>query len=87
MLLTVTLLQTHSFANMKKMIWSRLKNMKCPNCNGAMAENTITHGIECKKCSMFIRKDKFEQIINSLYTGKPLPESNIMKNLSELNNL
>lgn len=69
------------------MMWSRLKNMRCPNCNGYIAENNITIGFECGKCSMFISKEKFNNLLDSLYKGKVVDDYKPDSNMEALNNL
>ncbi|HCC05013.1 TPA: hypothetical protein DEP58_01745 [Patescibacteria group bacterium] len=46
------------------MIWSRLKNYKCPKCNALLQDSGQLH--TCTKCTFSINKQKFEEII----TGK-----------------
>ena len=55
---------------MKKPIWNKLKDFKCPKCGEYLNERTETLLYECKKCDFVIGKGKFEDIINN--KRKPL---------------
>lgn len=66
------------------MIWERLKNMKCPVCNGFLKEKT--KGYVCN-CGFFCSKGKFDAIVNKMYHKNKRLVEDSDKNLSELNNL
>lgn len=73
------------------MIWSRLKRMKCPKCDNPLIEtcNGKQFGFGCStKCTFFIGKEKFDEIIiNSYGLKKRTIYNDVDTNLSELNNL
>lgn len=46
-------------------IWERLKDYKCPFCNGDMRETQFKDH-ECTECSFFIRQDRLTSLINKL---------------------
>ena len=66
------------------MIWSRLKNLKCPECNAPLLQTAI--GFNCCACSFKIRTQKFNEIVSDLYKPKNMREDP-ERNLAELNNL
>lgn len=68
------------------MIWSRLKNNKCPQCNSILDSSIDSFDIWCssQSCSFSIRKAKFELIVGDLY--KKRPYVNDHDNTSDLNN-
>ena len=68
------------------MIWQRLKNMKCPTCNGFLKENSKMSGYKCN-CGFFVTKEKFEAIVDKLYKKGDRSLDEYDKNLGELNNL
>lgn len=75
---------------MNKLIWSRLKSMKCPECNRPIGRNLMEATYCCSndKCSFKKITDKrFNEIINSLYQKKPILEDEVERNQRELNNL
>lgn len=52
------------------MIWSRLKNIKCPKCNGDLTDHG--HYYKCKKktCDFHISTEKFNGVVKKLYLQK-----------------
>ena len=77
----------------KKIIWSRLKNFKCPKCNSDLeASNTGQRLVGCEdeeNCGFYVRKERFEKIVENLYqTGKNYKPKfgNDIENLEFLNN-
>jgi len=69
---------------MNKLIWSRLKSMKCPRCNNLVKEALPGYG--CTKCDFVIGMKKFNEIITTMYLPRTRPEEPDDR-LSELNNL
>lgn len=71
----------------KKLIWSRLKDMKCPNCGNYI--NPTETGYECGTdgavghCDFKIGKERFDEVVTNLYK----PRAKRIDNLSALNNL
>ena len=55
-----------------KLVWSRLKSMKCPKCGSFIEEHFDREGYECVKCNMFISKERFNSLVNSLYSKPTL---------------
>lgn len=71
------------------MIWSRLKNMKCPKCNTDM-QKLPSPMYQCKnqKCGMTIGEEKFNKIVTDLYQGRKVFEADeVTKHLSGINNM
>ena len=68
-----------------KMLWSRLKSMRCPKCNAHLLnmDNKIIHEA-LPLCDFRISKEKFDEIIGKLYSSK---KHDYRDNLSDLNNL
>ena len=74
------------------MIWSRLKNMKCPECNNPLEKNTkgkvlISMDYRCVKCPFYISSERFDEMIESLYRPSRNRVPGTEENLSALNNL
>lgn len=77
------------------MLWPNLKNMKCPKCGNKIQVLQIqasTPAVEdfykCDSCPFTISFTKFDEVVQSLYSGKRvgwMEESE--KNQSDLNNL
>jgi hypothetical protein len=68
---------------MKKLIWSRIKKMHCPKCNGILLAGPLVTG--CVNCEFSMSKNSFEKIVKSLYAGHKIePQED---NLTALNNL
>lgn len=65
------------------MIWSRLKNNKCPDCNEELTERD-RNVIKCSVCDFRIGMEKYEKLIADLYRKKIYT---VRDNLSDLNNL
>lgn len=73
------------------MDWSKLKNMCCPSCRCALTNTggMIDPMYECvsKICSFRIKGERFDEIVQDLYTPKRKPRiSEGETNLGELNN-
>lgn len=64
---------------MKKepMVWSRLKDFRCPkkNCRQFLGTaNTGTRAVGCEDeegCGFWMRQEIFDRVVNSLYMAKP----------------
>jgi hypothetical protein len=74
------------------MIWSRLKNLKCPNCNKSLEKiSGLLGGYSCssQKCSFTISDIRFDEVVNNLYKRPPtrvhIPTD--LENSEDLNNL
>lgn len=52
------------------MIWSRLKNIKCPKCNTELQTHHDYFSCLNQKCTFKIQKNRFNAIVESLYQGK-----------------
>jgi len=71
------------------MIWSRLKNLKCPECNSDLikSHNGVQEGYACSKgkyTHFFIGIEKFNRVVSDLYN----PKIEVVRdNQAELNNL
>ncbi len=57
---------------MNSMIWRRLKNNKCPICNGVLTEKKGKK-VFCSKKHFIIPYKEFEGVINHLYRKKGFP--------------
>ncbi len=70
------------------MIWSRLKSMKCPECNSKIQRNMMERNYYCIKnnCGFKIGHESFNEVVASLYRKKSDKEDSL-DNLSDLNNL
>ncbi len=56
---------------MNTMIWSRLKNYKCPTCNRILG---LDEGeISCPKKHFEVDLKKFEEMVNYLYRKRKAP--------------
>lgn len=69
------------------MIWSRLKENRCPKCRLPLILRAGIHACTGQKCDFAIREAKFDELIQSLYTKKPISYRSEEQNLSDLNNL
>lgn len=49
-----------------KPIWNRLKDMKCPRCANRIEPRGASY-VCTKDCGFVVRKDRFDEIIKSLY--------------------
>ncbi len=71
------------------MIWSRLKKMRCPQCDDDL-KNRDTFQYKCVGCGFTINKSKFDHIVDMMYKGtaKFRYDKNYQEdNQEELNNL
>lgn len=74
-----------------KLIWSRLKDMKCPRCSKNVELHAIGEfAIRCtnknkEKCDFKMRKDTFDRVINQIYSPKPVQKD--LDTIQLLNNL
>lgn len=50
------------------MQWSNLQTMKCPTCEGKLAD--VGMGYKCGKCSYFIGYESFQSLINKMMMPK-----------------
>jgi len=69
------------------MIWTRLKSMKCPDCNSQLKE-AVTVNFDryiCSKCGFMILKEGFNKLVEALYKKMPVRDFNDI--LGDLNNL
>lgn len=76
--------------NNSNLIWSHLKNNKCPKCNSLLKRNLLEETFSCinPRCTFRMSSDTFNSIVNDLY--KPKRKRKIIEydeNASELNNL
>jgi len=69
----------------EKMMWQRLKSMRCPKCNKQIVRDMLKDGYKCQKCDFFIGKEKFNQVVSGLYEPKNV--GNYQDNQEQLNNL
>lgn len=71
----------------EKLIWNRLKSMKCPKCNSAL-RSIPTDYIACsrKGCVFSMNTVKFNEVVKNLYS-KGMQVNENKDNLAELNNL
>jgi len=75
-----------------KLIWSRLKTMRCPKCNLNLCGSLLDPVYQCEgnadaSCDFSIGKEKFDKIVDDMY-GKPKKQFQSEDDrLSELNNL
>lgn len=81
---------TRTYRSMPVLIWSRLKDMKCPKCASALKKGMLDPDYVCEKatCDFSIGEAKFDQVVTSLYKSRRrierVPEE--LDNLSMLNN-
>lgn len=68
------------------MIWGRLKNFKCPECNRGLFHNALKKTYDCAIDGFSISYQKFDSLVGELYGKKALTEDENTR-LSELNNL
>lgn len=55
---------------MKKLIWSRLKNFKCPKCNqDLISAQSGERGVGCEyeECNFYISQPVFDRVVENLY--------------------
>jgi hypothetical protein len=68
------------------MIWNRLKNNCCANCNGNLALDGSMY--KCEDCEFMISVSKFESLVGKMYSPKaPKNDDEMEDNLSKLNNM
>ena len=67
------------------MNWNRLKDMRCPDCSAVLIANKADSFIRCSLCNFKVREERFNQIMNDMYT--PKVEEVERDNQAELNNL
>lgn len=67
------------------MIWSRLKSMKCPECNHVLQHNVMYKQYECTVCEFQISDIKFASLVSKLYNIKEVSVDS--DNFHDLNNL
>ncbi len=58
---------------MSTMIWSRLKNYKCPVCNGYLTSIDMKK-ILCLKGHFSAKYPKFEGMVEHLYRSRKVPD-------------
>lgn len=68
--------------------------MKCPNCNADLVARNLQslsgYGCSTKgyKCTFFIGKEKFDKLVQDLYTSKKIVvDDDMQENLSALSDL
>lgn len=73
----------------QKLLWSRLKNMRCPKCNGGLMQDRDTGMFNClqAKCDFKMSPAKFNEVVKSLYSKGMQVDANREDNLTALNNL
>lgn len=69
---------------MKKMIWSRLKNNKCPACNSFLKDIGEYYACSKRGCVFSVSKRRFDAMINEMYA--PRPARAPLDNIETLNN-
>lgn len=55
------------------MIWSRLKNFKCPKCNKDLKERLGGRAVSCSnypECDLMIGKERFDELVLEQYKSK-----------------
>jgi len=56
---------------MENLIWSRLKNLKCPKCNtDILREDDGSFVCTKKRCSFKIELHTFDKVVSSTYKSK-----------------
>lgn len=66
--------------------WKKLQDVECPECGCPLIENE--KGYNCCSCDFKIGKARFEEIVNDMYTARPIGmRDEVEDNLSDLNNL
>lgn len=76
----------------EKLIWSRLKSMRCPECNRNLCGSLLDETYQCEAnatgaCTFSIGKEKFDKYVDDMY-GKPKQQFQSEDDrLAELNNL
>ena len=68
-----------------KPIWNRLKNMRCPKCNGVVKNGILSDEVQCSECDFRISAEKFNKIVGDLYRPKAQRDE-VEDNLAEWNN-
>lgn len=74
---------------MRKAIWNRLKNYRCPKCNNDLAENHSMDTYKCAKCSFTIERHRFKELVDEMTDPEPRNRSHIQQeqdNQQGLNN-
>ena|ERR1035437_1899735 len=78
----------------KKLKWVRLRNFKCPKCNGDLTTaNTGTRAVGCENeegCGFYMRQEIFDRVVKNLYQAMPNYKPKFgddIDNLTLLNNL
>ena len=72
------------------MIWSRLKNNRCPKDNELLQAKGILDTLyECSKasCDFSITADRFDEIVKDMYRPKRYQVPTEYENMAALNNL
>lgn len=67
-----------------KLVWRRLKDMKCPKCNSDVKSGLLSDEITCTNCDFRISRVKFDKIVGDLYRPKAERDA-IEDNLAEWN--
>lgn len=59
-----------------KPLWSRLKNMRCPMCNGFLGRSPNVDKYFCNEimCNFEITSMKFNFVVNNMYNKKAIDE-------------
>lgn len=69
------------------MIWKRLKDNRCPECNAILMLSRDNY-YRCSACSFKVREVRFNEIILGLYKPKSFnPDNEVEDNQRDLNNL
>lgn len=66
-------------------MWSRLKNLRCPKCNGDIHSGTLSDEMVCKECDFRINRAKFDKIVGDLYRPRA-QRDDVEENLEAWNN-
>jgi hypothetical protein len=53
------------------MNWNALKSMACPQSGHALEEARYGYRCSSERCTYFITKEKFDGLVQSLYTRPP----------------
>lgn len=76
------------------MNWARLKLMRCPLCYGNLLEKKNIYYCEFNdtqatdsKCKFLIGKNKFNEIVSSLYSKMPRSKERVMEEQDNFNRL
>ena len=70
------------------MKWNNLKDMRCPKCSAMLYKSNGGYACSGSKCEFFIREERFDTVIQSIYKPKERSTENMTgeERLSELNN-